>query len=167
MTATHAAPLELPQCRATLERLLAEEVAALTELAVILDVEHQALVANSVDALVSASEQRHRYIAALVRIEDERRALCRTMGVAADRRGLQRLLQQADPSQELARRWAGCAQLAERCRRGNDRNGALVAARMKRVEQVLALITRNTAGTYGRRGSALRVAAGRVVTARA
>jgi hypothetical protein len=38
---------------------------------------------------------------------------------------------------------------------------------MKHVEQVLSLITRNTAGTYGRRGSAAYVAAGRVLAIRA
>jgi flagellar biosynthesis/type III secretory pathway chaperone len=154
-------------CGETLSRLVAEETAALTELAGILDVEHAALVANDADALISAGASRQRHVNALVRIEQERRALCRAMGVAADLRGLQSLLKQADPAHAVAKRWAECVALATRCRRANDRNGALVAARMKHVEQVLSLITRNTAGTYGRRGSALRVAAGRVVSARA
>ncbi len=154
-------------CRETLTRLIMDETAALTELAGILDVEHAALVANDVDALRNAGNLRHRQVNSLVRVEEERRSLCRAMGVPADRRGLQRLLERCDPTFELARRWGGCASLAEGCRRANDRNGALVAARMKHVEQVLSLITRNTAGIYGRRGKALHVASGRVVETRA
>jgi flagellar biosynthesis/type III secretory pathway chaperone len=154
-------------CRDTLSRLVADETSALTELERILDIEHQALVANDVDALVSAGETRHRHVAALVRVEEERRSLCRAMDVPADPRGLQQLLDQCDSTREIAKRWVKCAALAARCRRSNDRNGALVAARMKHVEQVLSLITRNTAGTYGRRGSAAHVAAGRVVATRA
>jgi len=154
-------------CRDTLARLVTDETAALEALARVLDVEHQALVANDVEALARAGESRHGYVATLVRVEEERRSLCRAMQVADDARGLERLLRQCDPSRDLQQRWARCASLAERCRNLNDRNGALVAARMKHVEQVLAVITRNTAGTYGRRGPSAQVAAGRVLTAQA
>jgi flagellar biosynthesis/type III secretory pathway chaperone len=154
-------------CLEALERLVSEESAALRELSAILDREHAALLANDVDALGLAGESRHRQVAALVRVEEERRALCRATNVPATARGLEQLLRRVDPSRALARRWSECVALAESCRHGNDRNGALVAARMRRVEQVLALITRNTAGTYGRRGAGSAVAAGRVIAARA
>jgi len=159
--------MDLSLCAETLSRLVADEIAALNELSRILDIEHGALVANDVDALASAGELRHRAVATLVRVEEERASLCRAMDVPANARGLDLLLQRVDPTRGLTRRWAECAALAERCRRGNDRNGALVAARMKRVEQVLSLITRNTGGTYGRHGSAAQVAVGRVVATRA
>jgi flagellar biosynthesis/type III secretory pathway chaperone len=159
--------MDVVLCRETLSRLVSQETDALTELAGILEIEHAALVANDADGLIVAGQSRQRHVTALVRVEEERRALCRRMNVSADRRGLQTLLERADPSKDLARRWARCAALARRCRNENDRNGALVAARMKHVEQVLSLITRNTAGTYGPRGTALRVAAGRVVATRA
>jgi len=154
-------------CYETLSRLITDETVALTELAAILEIEYTALVANDVDGLVRAGNDRHRHINGLVRVEEERRSLCRAMDVSADRRGLQILLKRCDPTLALVKRWGQCAALAERCRRHNDRNGALVAARMKHVEQVLSVITRNTAGTYGRRGKSLRVAAGRVVETRA
>jgi flagella synthesis protein FlgN len=159
--------MDVVRCRDALARLVAAEAAALTELEQILDVEHAALVANDADALIRAGESRQRHVNALVRVEEERRSLCRSMGVPSDRHGLDTLLRKSDASGELTRSWGRCATLAGACRRSNDRNGALVAARMKHVEQVLTLLTPNAPGTYGRRGRSLRVGAGRVVATRA
>ena len=64
-------------CREHLEKLLAEETAALAQLETLLDREHELLIANDVDGLDRAGETRQLLVGTLVRAEDERRSLCR------------------------------------------------------------------------------------------
>ncbi|HMN45266.1 MAG TPA: flagellar protein FlgN [Povalibacter sp.] len=142
-------------CRDTLERLLAEEAATLSRLEELLDQEHEFLTSNDVEALEKAGEARQSCIAALIAIEDERRSLCRMMNVSADAAGLDKLLNWCDPSRQLKTRWAACAQRAAHCRSLNDRNGALVTARLKRVEGMLGVITGRASQpkVYGSKGA--------------
>lgn len=128
-------------CREHVEKLLAEEAGALAQLESLLDREHEMLLANDVEELERAGQARQACVGSLVRIEDERRSLCRMMSVAPDASGLERLMQWCDPSHRLRVRWAECAERAARCRHLNDRNGALVTARLKSVEGVLGILT--------------------------
>lgn len=141
-------------CRDTLERLLTEEAGTLARLEELLDKEHEFLTSNDVEELEKAGEARQSCIAALIAIEDERRSLCRMMNVSADAVGLDKLLNWCDPSRQLKIRWAACAQRAAHCRGLNDRNGALVTARLKRVEGLLGVITgrANQPKVYGSKG---------------
>lgn len=141
-------------CRDLLEKLLTEEIGALTRLEGLLDKEHEFLVANSIDELERTGEQRQICVGVLVRVEDERRSLCRMMNVPADPAGLEKLITWCDPSRALKSRWASCADRAVRCRGLNDRNGALVTSRLKRVEGMLDVITgrANQPKVYGRQG---------------
>jgi len=142
-------------CRDHLDKLIAEESGALDQLVQLLDREHELLVANDVDGLDRAGQARQTCIAVLMRVEDERRSLCRALNVPADATGLDRLLAWCDPSLSLRRRWAECADRAARCRTLNDRNGALVTARLNRVQGMLEVVT-GRAGqpkVYGRQGA--------------
>src|SRR5689334_25195847 len=87
-------------------------------------------------------------------MECVRPSLCRPLIVPADKAGLDRILAWCDPTKALRRRWAACAQRADRCRSSNDRNGALVTARLNRVQGMLDIVT-GRAGqpkVYGRQG---------------
>ena len=128
-------------CREHLQKLLAEELNALTQLESLLDREHALLLANDVEGLDRAGESRQECVGALLRVEDERRSLCRMMNVPTDVQGLEKLLRWCDPSNTLQRRFADCSQRATRCRELNDRNGALVTARLKKVEGMLDVLT--------------------------
>lgn len=128
-------------CREHLERLLIEEAAALARLEELLEKEHEFLTANDVEELEKAGEARQSCISALIAIEDERRSLCRMMNVSPDVAGIEKLLQWCDPSRQLAASRIACSQRATKCRSLNDRNGALVSARLKRVEGMLGVIT--------------------------
>ncbi len=141
-------------CRDTLERLLVEEAGTLARLEELLDKEHEFLTNNDIEELEKAGEARQTCIAALIAVEDERRALCRMMNVSADAAGLDKLLNWCDPSRQLKSRWAACHQRAAHCRSLNDRNGALVTARLKRVEGMLGVITgrTNQPTVYGSKG---------------
>lgn len=142
-------------CREHLDKLFAEEAGALLRLEELLDKEHGFLLANDVDEFERTGEARQACIANLVRIEDERRSLCRMMNVSADRVGLEKLMGWCDPSRTLKPRLSACSERAGRCRALNDRNGALVTVRLKRVEGMLGVIT-GRAGQpkmYGRQGT--------------
>jgi flagellar biosynthesis protein FlgN len=142
-------------CRDHLEKLIAEESGALDQLQGLLDREHELLVANDVDGLERAGQARQTCIGVLMRIEDDRRALCRALNVPADATGLDRLLAWCDPSKALRRRWAECGERATSCRKLNDRNGALVAARLNRVQGMLDIVTgrADQSKVYGRQGA--------------
>jgi flagellar biosynthesis protein FlgN len=140
--------------REHLQKLLAEEFNALAQLETLLDHEHALLVANDVDGLDRAGESRQACVGELLRIEDERRSLCRMMNVPTDVQGLERLLRWCDPSNTMQRRLGDCAQRAVRCRELNERNGALVTARLKKVEGMLDVLTgrANQPKVYGPQG---------------
>ena len=142
-------------CRDHLDKLIAEESNTLEQLQTLLDREHELLVANDVEALDRAAHARQNCIGTLLRIEDERKSLCRALNVPADMQGLDRILAWCDPSKQLRRRWKELGERASRCRSANDRNGALVTARLNRVQGMLDVVT-GRAGqpkVYGRQGA--------------
>ena len=159
--------MEPNACHETFATLLAQEISALDELAVLLEREHGFLAANDVVALEAAMAERQVCVGALVRVEEERRSLCRMLGYSTDLPGLERLLAWCDPNGSLKSRWADCASRGARCRTLNDRNGALVNARLKRVESLLGAITgRPPEGTtYSPAGAYASHRAGRVLSA--
>lgn len=157
-------------CRESLAALLNQEGSCLDELAGLLEREHALLVANDVDTLEKAMQERQIVVGRLLQIEDERRCLCRAHGRTADVTGLQQLLGWCDPRGTLKSQMANSAQGAIRCRTLNDKNGALVIARMKRVEGLLGALTGQrpeAPATYGPKGYFNAPRSGRVVTTEA
>jgi flagellar biosynthesis protein FlgN len=157
-------------CRESLATLLSQETSSLAELAGLLDHEHALLVANDVEALETAMEKRQVTIGRILRIEDERRALCRAHGRNADAAGLEQLLAWCDPTGSLKSRWAECANVTTRCRDLNARNGALVTARMRRVATLLNTLTGQpveASPTYGPQGAYTAPRSGRVLATEA
>lgn len=142
-------------CRDHLAKLLSEECEQLARLETLLEREHEMLLADDVEQLERAGDARQACVAELLRLEDERQSLCRMLNVPGDSNGLERLLRWCDPTGSLAARWGDCAQRAARCRDANLRNGALVTARLKRVEGLLGVLTGRPqqAQVYGKQGS--------------
>jgi flagella synthesis protein FlgN len=149
--------MDQPQCRERLARLIHDESKALSELAALLDREHGYLEANDVASLEGACRERQKCVARIFRVDEERCALCRDTGHSQDLKGLEELIRWCDPRGSLAAGWAECSAAADRCRRLNDRNGALVAARLTHVQARLGVLieSRREAVTYGPRGGPL------------
>lgn len=147
--------MEVNGCREALASILATEVAQLTELASLLEREHGVLVANDIPALEALMAQRGLAASRLLDAEEERRTLCRMHGRGIDAAGVLQLMAWCDPRGTLKPRWDECAKGAARCRELNDRNGALVMARMKRVETLLTALTGQPreVPTYGPKGA--------------
>lgn len=153
-------------CRTRLARLLSEENALLATLAQQLKHEHGLLAGNDVDGLETASGARQQTIAKLLRVEDERQAICRQCGRHGDRSGMAALLAWCDPAGTLAAAQSECAGLAGACRAQNERNGALVTARLTRASGMLDLLAGNSAPrTYDQRfARTAPMPAGRMLT---
>lgn len=147
--------MDAQACREQMSRLIQEETTALGELAVLLDREFSHMSANDVDALGEAMRERHRCVARILKVDDERRVLCRSLNRPHDLKGLEALLLWCDPRGTLAGAWAQCTAAAIRCRGLNDRNGALASARLQNVQARLGVLVdgRRETVTYGPRGT--------------
>ncbi len=143
-------------CRTQLSRLLADETSHLVVLQQQLLAEHVLLVANDVERLEQAAHARQETITRLLRLDDERRSLCRMLGKSPDLAGLSAVLAWCDPQGTLSQAHAECARHAQLSRDQNDRNGILVNARMNRVSGMLDLLNAGNATntrTYEARGA--------------
>ena len=170
MTDGLGTPAARERCRATLERLLVEECAALQALEALLGTERDVLTRNeSPEELEAVCARRQEAMGGLLRIQDERRGVLRMLGCDPDAAGLERAVRDCDPGRTLPARWERCAELARRCRELNDFNGAIVATRMRRVEGLLEVLTgrKPQVPTYGRQGQQAWVGAGRLLATEA
>jgi flagellar biosynthesis/type III secretory pathway chaperone len=156
-------------CREQLQRMLAVENGLLAKLETLLDTEHAFIADDDIEALEQAGQSRQSCMVELVRLEDERRSLCRMLGKKPDLSGLEELLKWCDPKGSLQAQWKECAERATRCRSLNDRNGIIVTARLKRVEGLLNIVTGRTQApaTYGRQGAYASVPVGRMIRSEA
>jgi flagella synthesis protein FlgN len=148
--------VEAEVCRDHLGSLLTEESDTLLELEELLLREHEVLGAKNVAAIERTALIRQQMVGALARTEEQRRALCTMHGNTPDWVGLENLLRWCDPEGSLLPRLRECATRAARCRDLNNRNGTLVAARLKQVEGMLAALTGGASQpvTYGPKGVA-------------
>jgi flagellar biosynthesis/type III secretory pathway chaperone len=142
-------------CRTTFSRLIQEETAALSELAVLLEREFTYLKDSEVAALNDAMRERHQCVLRILKVDDERRELCRALGRPFDLKGLQGLISWCDPQGTLAAAWTTCTAAASQCRSLNDRNSAMAGARLQHVQARLGLLIegRRETVTYGPRGT--------------
>ena len=161
--------MDAAACREHLHKLIDAELAELAALSELLEREHGLLANGDLPALDAAMRERQRCIGRILRVDEERRLLCRNLSHPEDAAGLRRLMSWCDPTGALARRWTQCTDAAARCRILNDRNGALVSARLKHVQQRLsALVSTGRQGvTYKRDGGYTVATTGRVITTEA
>lgn len=132
--------MEPEACRGHLANLLADEAALLRQLEKQLSLEHELLVHNDVDGLDAAGAARQNTVTSLLRVDEDRRALCRMLGHGADAPGLAAMLRWCDPAGTLATAQSEVTTRAIQCRAQNDRNGALVSARLSRVAGMLGML---------------------------
>ncbi|HEX4675021.1 MAG TPA: flagellar protein FlgN [Steroidobacteraceae bacterium] len=159
--------LDRDVCREHLAEVLAEEAALLGELRTLLEREYEVLGTKDAIAVEKTVLARQERVGALARVEEHRRSLCSLHGYSADYAGLEGLIVWCDPQGTLVSRLRECAKRAADCRDLNERNGTLVAAKLKRVEGLLGALTGRTssADTYNANGSNAPTRPGRVLGA--
>jgi len=155
-------------CREHLAEVLAEEAGLLADLRDLLEREYEVLGSKDAVALEKTILARQERVGALARIEEHRRSFCSMHGYSPDYAGLERLMVWCDPQGTLVSRLRECAKRAAECRDLNDRNGTMVAAKLKRVEGLLGALTGRPAAradTYSPNGSTAPTRPGRVLGA--
>lgn len=152
-------------CREHLAELIREELELLGQLHKLLGEERQVIASGDLTQLQRSTELRQQRVAALASTEEQRRSLCVLHGQSPDAIGAERLLKWCDPQGTLSPSLRECRERVLKCRELNDRNGLLVNAHLKRVDERLqALRGRpDRVGTYGPRGDLGCTRAGRVL----
>lgn len=137
-----------------LGRILAEESRLLTQLQAVLESETSIVTGEDADAIANIGNNRQRCVDRLTRLGEERCDTSRMLSFGSDPAGLNRMFEWADPSRSLRARWSQNLELARRCKALNDKNGAIVTAKLDRVQQLLhKLRGTNTPVVYSARAS--------------
>jgi flagellar biosynthesis/type III secretory pathway chaperone len=118
-------------CREQLATLMAAVNAHLAALEALLTQEYDLLQSRDPEGLEKAGAARQQCLAHILRIEDDRRALCRATGRDEDTAGLHSLLAWCDPTGLLMPAMQEYRERTQRCRDQNDRNGLLVNGRLQ------------------------------------
>jgi len=120
-----------------LARILDEETRLLAELELVLRQETEILRGEDHDAIQNIGANRHRCVERLSRLDTERTDSCRMLSFGSGPGALDKLLAWADVGGMLRAQWNSNLELVRRCKRLNDQNGAIVTARLNRVQQLL------------------------------
>jgi flagellar biosynthesis protein FlgN len=146
--------LQRADVRQHLSRILDEESRLLTELEGLLQDETAILGRDDVEAIARIGSTRERCIDALTRLDGERADTCRMLSFGQGRGALTKLYDWCDPGGALDATWLANLKIARRCQRLNDTNGAIVTARLSRVQQLLMAVRGTSAPpVYSARGS--------------
>lgn len=127
-----------------LGRILSEEAQLLTELHSVLLQETAIVSGDDADAIERIGSNRHRCVDGLSRLAAERSDTGRMLSFGSDGAGLAQLFDWADPTTALRTKWTTNLDLARQCKRVNDRNGAIVAAKLDRVQKLLGELRGST-----------------------
>ncbi len=137
-----------------LTRILAEEAQLLLELHRVLEQETGVVSGEDADAIASIGTNRHRCVNRLAQLASERSDPGRMLSFGSDGAGLAKLFDWADPGATLRAKWNANLELARRCKSINDKNGAIGAAKLDRVQKLLGKLRGVTPPpVYSARGS--------------
>jgi flagellar biosynthesis/type III secretory pathway chaperone len=152
-------------CREHLAEIVAEELQLLAQLEQLLQEERDVIASGDLKGLQRSTERRQERMGGLARLESQRASLSSMHGQSTDPKALERLLAWCDPRGMLRALFTESRERAMRCRQLNDRNGAMVRARLTRVSERLQVLRGGNTGatTYGPRGALARTRGARVL----
>jgi flagellar biosynthesis/type III secretory pathway chaperone len=135
--------------RRRLEDLLDHEIEVARTLAITLDAERAALTGASPQAVEQQATEKMRLLAAIEKLEDERRAV----SVAAEQ-GLPgaRVARGTGIASTVAERWRTLMELMAGCRTANEINGYIINLRQGQVSHLLGILRGATPLTYTPQG---------------
>jgi flagellar biosynthesis protein FlgN len=140
------------EARRRLEEILDREIEAARHLSVTLAAERDALTGDAPAAVEQKCAEKINMLAALEKLERERRDLCAATGqkVPADAGE-----NEAGVASEVAERWRTLLELMARCRTANEINGYIIHVRRSQISQLMDIVRGNSPVTYGPQGKAL------------
>lgn len=143
--------------------VLDRQLAAATKLEALLARERGLLTGGDAAAVEAVAAEKAALLNEIETLETDRRRVLAIAGVGANAASMERLLGgrlavAASVVQETARLWRGLVAAMERCRDGNDVNGAIVGLKQRQVRQLLNMLRTGreddlTYGPAGRSGS--------------
>ena len=135
--------------RRRLEDLLDREIEVAHSLAATLDAERAALTGTSPQAVEQQAAEKTRLLAAIEKLEDERRAV----SVVAEQ-GLPgaRVPRGTGIAATVAERWRTLMQLMAGCRTANEINGYIINLRRGQITQLLGIVRGASPLTYTPQG---------------
>jgi flagellar biosynthesis/type III secretory pathway chaperone len=137
-----------------LHRILGEEAQLLAELLVLLRDEAAILSSNDIDGISRIGSTRQRCIGALTALDAERASACRMLSFGQGAGAYNQLIKWCDQDGALDAKWRSNLALARQCQQLNDTNGAVVTAKLSRVQQLLMAVRGTPApSVYNARGS--------------
>lgn len=121
---------------------LAAETDAFEAFSALLDTEHEALLSGDLDAVVRVAASKAERVVQLSGMAERRLAALRAAGFSANRKGMAEWLLVAAGARagELSDLWNRLLESAARAQNLNDRNGALIQARMAFNQAALAAL---------------------------
>jgi flagella synthesis protein FlgN len=124
-----------------LARALRTEAAALREFVALLRAEQQALVSGKLESISSFRESKSIYMFELNRLAEQRRTTLISLGMSADRAGMEKLLRErAGAGSEPDSAWRQLIELASTAQQLNDTNGTLIRTRLNGTQQALSVL---------------------------
>jgi flagellar biosynthesis/type III secretory pathway chaperone len=135
--------------RRRLEDLLDREIEVAHTLAATLDAERAALTGASPQAVEQQAAEKTRLLAAIEKLEDERRAVS-----AAAEQGLPgaRLPRGTGIASTVAERWRTLMEVMAGCRTANEINGYIINLRQGQIAQLLGILRGASPLTYTPQG---------------
>ena len=147
--------MDWSKLRSSLDELIDREFELAHRLSQALADESDALQQLDPGKLDRATDAKQQCVSLLSGIDSERRQFCTGYGLTPDREGMHALLTRADGTDgTLTGRWYSLLALLEACREVNRRNGAVVSAQRRRVDDALGLLRGDAANAclYDARG---------------
>lgn len=131
-------------CRDQITGLLDRLLEGTRELGEILNQEHAALCARSLEGIGELIEQKKTRMDSLQNLDLHRQALVQSAGFAPDEAGMQACLYWCDTSGDLLQRWKDLLAEVAECQRQNQINGAAIELSRIQVQRALAVLRGQT-----------------------
>jgi flagella synthesis protein FlgN len=136
-----------------LSQLLDEQVAAAEQLLLTLNDEKSALTGNDVQVLQDVDTRKRAQLSHTEHLEQQRRQLCRTLGVGIERSAMDYLMNDLAAAGHhtlqaaLRTRWQRLGELMVDCRDANEVNGTIAQFKQRQLLHLLGIMRGGSPGT--------------------
>lgn len=130
------------QNKIDLELLLREMYESMSELALVLDSEYEALVSQNAEQLQKAAVEKECLSDKIEQLESNRCAMLQALGLDNDLAAMQQLIQQFTGYDEdaLYKIWNMVAELAQECTAKNKLNGIIIETKRRQTSTALSIL---------------------------
>ena len=132
-----------------LELLLRDLYEAMSELSIVLDLEHKALASQDVEQLQQAAVNKDILSDKIEQLEKNRCSMLQKLGLGKDLAGMKQLISRSASrtGDELHKLWNMVAELAQECSEKNKLNGIIIEAKRRQTEASLSILHGNIPGS--------------------